>query len=325
MEGSPLRPLPTRPGAPAEPGAATAFVEESLPSLDPEAATALALVDLAGCALEEAAAEAAIDVPLLTAALARGRKALRRSQEALAGSGWCERAERLISERLDADLEPPDPERLAAHMRNCPRCVEHERRLVQAIDSLSAAFAARHEQATPAEPPAPEPAPPRLELVVPPTALPPPAEPAAALEARPLAARLSLVDPAETIPPPRVVPGGPPPVAGTEAEDLEPAAAEPGAVVRLPIPVNRVPAVPVPPVAEPEPEPVPDPEPDAVEPDPEPALAPAPAAIPFAAVPRPSVWGTVAALSWHVLLALAVLLAAATVALSAYGISGGSL
>ncbi|HEX2416179.1 MAG TPA: zf-HC2 domain-containing protein [Thermoleophilaceae bacterium] len=52
------------------------------------------------------------------------------------GSGWCERAERLISDRLDGELRSREVLFLDVHLRNCPRCVEHERRLVQASDAL---------------------------------------------------------------------------------------------------------------------------------------------------------------------------------------------
>jgi len=54
----------------------------------------------------------------------------------LGGSGWCERAEGLISDRLDGVLADTDVRRLDVHLRNCGRCVEHERRLVQATDAL---------------------------------------------------------------------------------------------------------------------------------------------------------------------------------------------
>jgi hypothetical protein len=54
----------------------------------------------------------------------------------LPGSGWCERAEELISNRLDEPLADRDARRLDVHLRNCARCVEHERRLVQATDAL---------------------------------------------------------------------------------------------------------------------------------------------------------------------------------------------
>jgi anti-sigma factor RsiW len=72
----------------------------------------------------------------LSDALARARKELRRSVATLGGSGWCERAERMISDRIDGALADGDTARLDVHLRNCPRCVEHERRLVQATDAL---------------------------------------------------------------------------------------------------------------------------------------------------------------------------------------------
>jgi hypothetical protein len=134
-------------------------VRAELPGLDVDAARALAVVALAGRTRTEAAAIVDDDGELLAEALARGRKSLRRSMFPLAGSGWCERAERLVSDRLDGALDAKGAARLDVHLRNCPRCVEHERRLVQATDSLTASFeqaygvptpAARTEAATPA-------------------------------------------------------------------------------------------------------------------------------------------------------------------------------
>ena len=49
--------------------------------------------------------------------------------------------ERLISDRIDGALAERDEARLDVHLRNCPRCVEHERRLVQATDALVAGVA----------------------------------------------------------------------------------------------------------------------------------------------------------------------------------------
>ena len=72
----------------------------------------------------------------LSEALARARKELRRTVASLGGSGWCERSERMISDRIDGALADGDVRRLDVHLRNCPRCVEHERRLVQAGDAL---------------------------------------------------------------------------------------------------------------------------------------------------------------------------------------------
>jgi hypothetical protein len=113
-----------------------AHVTATLPELDGEAATGLALVALAGRGRAEAAAAVGLDPRAFGYVLARARKALRRSMFPLPGSGWCERAELLVSDRLDGALEAPGPARLEAHLRNCPRCVEHERRLVQATDAL---------------------------------------------------------------------------------------------------------------------------------------------------------------------------------------------
>ena len=136
MEHAPLRPVPTRPG-PIHPAAAERALAATLPELGPREARALALVALAGMPRREAEGELGIGPDELAEALASGRKALRRSLQPLAASGWCERAERLISDRLDGELEQPGAARLDVHLRNCPRCVEHERRLVQATDLLT--------------------------------------------------------------------------------------------------------------------------------------------------------------------------------------------
>ncbi len=160
MEHAPLRPVPTRPAGPVHQAAADRALAVALPELDSRAARALALVALAGRPRAEVAGELGIDPGELAEALASGRKALRRSLQPLTGSGWCERAERLISDRLDGQLEELGAARLDVHLRNCPRCVEHERRLVQATDMLMAEAAA----AAPAPPPAP--ASPPVELTV---------------------------------------------------------------------------------------------------------------------------------------------------------------
>jgi hypothetical protein len=113
-------------------------VAVALPELDERDAQALALVALAGRPRAEVADKLGIGRDDLADALASGRKALRRTVQPLTASGWCERAERLISDRLDGQLEEPGVARLDVHLRNCPRCVEHERRLVQATDVLMA-------------------------------------------------------------------------------------------------------------------------------------------------------------------------------------------
>src|SRR4051794_41496696 len=80
------------------------------------------------------------------------RKALRRSMFPLSASGWCERAERLLSDRIDGAIVPPGPARLDVHLRNCERCVDHERKLSHARDRLVRAFIETHPQSQGAGP-----------------------------------------------------------------------------------------------------------------------------------------------------------------------------
>ncbi len=68
----------------------------------------------------DAARELAVEQSTLAEALATGRKALRRTLEPLPAGGWCERAERLISDRLDGGLDGarrPPPRRPSARLR----------------------------------------------------------------------------------------------------------------------------------------------------------------------------------------------------------------
>jgi anti-sigma factor RsiW len=46
----------------------------------------------------------------------------------------------LVSDRLDGELNAAGAARLDAHLANCPRCSEHEQRLVRAQDRLVTAF-----------------------------------------------------------------------------------------------------------------------------------------------------------------------------------------
>jgi Putative zinc-finger len=153
MERASLRPVPQRPSGPVDPAAALAHVGDRLPGLDEAALQALSLVDLVGRTRPEVCAETGIADAELADTLARARKALRRAAVPLPGSGWCERAERLLSDELDGALDEPGPRRLAAHLANCDRCVEHERRLWQARDQLVISF---EESRAPAPVPAPE-------------------------------------------------------------------------------------------------------------------------------------------------------------------------
>ena len=130
-----LRPVPSRPPGPVDPAEALAFVTASLPALDPAAHSAFSLVVLSG---EPRSSVPGLSADEVSVALAQARKALRRAAYPLPGSGWCERAERLVSDRLDDALE--DFRLLDAHLSNCERCVEHERRVVQTQDALVASF-----------------------------------------------------------------------------------------------------------------------------------------------------------------------------------------
>ncbi|MEA2366847.1 MAG: hypothetical protein QOI32_2359 [Thermoleophilaceae bacterium] len=136
MEHAPLRPVPARPAGPIDPAAAAREVEAWLPTLPPVVVRAFALVVLAERPRSEVAVQLSISESELGELLAAARKELRQTIVTLGGSGWCERAEGLISDRLDGTLADRDAQRLDVHLRNCTRCVEHERRLVQATDAL---------------------------------------------------------------------------------------------------------------------------------------------------------------------------------------------
>jgi hypothetical protein len=285
MERAPLRPVPSRPPGPVDPAEAIAYVERALPQLDAGAVAALALVQLAGCSREEAAGRAGLPLDEAGAALARARKELRRARVTLPGSGWCERAERMISDRFDDTLDPPGPERLAAHLRNCPRCVEHERRLAQAIDVLVEEFVLEAEQVDRAASYLPAP-----ELAEPPG-------PELAVVDGPATAPGPVAAPWRGVPLPQVEPRERPPVPEPEPEPRP----EP-----VPIPEPEVPAValeaPAPPTArEPEPEPVPVPA----------ALASGP--------------GVSSRLAWAIMFGLAILLAVGTIVIAVIGALGGSI
>jgi hypothetical protein len=150
MEHAPLRPVPARPAGPVDPATAVRELGAWLPTLQPLAAEALALVVLSERPRAEVAGSLGVSEEELAKLLATARKELRQTVITLGGSGWCERAEGLISDRLDGILAGRDTRRLDVHLRNCPRCVEHERRLVQATDTLVSGVSGAARGPTPA-------------------------------------------------------------------------------------------------------------------------------------------------------------------------------
>jgi anti-sigma factor RsiW len=157
VEQATLRPVPLRPVGPVDPSEAVAHVIGALPDLGEDAARALSLIEIAGRTRDKAVAEMDVSDDALAELLYSARKALRRSVFPLSASGWCERAERLLSDRIDGVLRPPGPARLDVHLRNCERCVDHERKLSQARENLVRDFIDAHPHtagAGPAERPA---------------------------------------------------------------------------------------------------------------------------------------------------------------------------
>src|SRR3954447_20864301 len=98
LEQATLRPVPLRPVGPVDPAEAFAHVAGALPDLAEDAARALALIEIAGRTRDKAGAEMDVSADLLAELLYSARKALRRSLFPLSASGWCERAERLLSD-----------------------------------------------------------------------------------------------------------------------------------------------------------------------------------------------------------------------------------
>lgn len=151
VEYAPLRPVPLVPAGPVDPERAVEHVAGLLPRLGAEQARALGLTVVAGRGRVDTAREMGLTEPELGRMLATARTALRRSIRPLEGSGWCRRAEALVSSRLDGELDDVGSARLETHLRNCARCVEHERRLVQAQNALVSEFGRAPAAGEPAE------------------------------------------------------------------------------------------------------------------------------------------------------------------------------
>ena len=317
MEHAPLRPVPSRAAGPIDPAAAARELAAALPGLSSVEAGALALVALGNRPRADAAVALGIDEAALAGALANARKELRRTVTTLPGSGWCERAERLISDRLDGPLTGTDAARLDAHLRNCPRCVEHERRLVQATDAWVATLAPR-----------PTPAPPPAGPAEPPAVVPP--EPLTEVPSRPPVEEPETDAPAPPQPPPDEQPPveTPPAEAGTPLAEVPPVEEPP-----VEEPPAEEPPVEAPPIEDPVEEP-PVEEPPVVEaPVEEPPGAGPPvdaSAAHIAAAAEVLVAvrtrrQVAAAITWNALIILAVLLAVVTIGFTVAGILGAEL
>jgi hypothetical protein len=167
VDYAPLRPVPLAPAGPVDLDRAVQHVSTRIPGLGKEYATALALVTVAGRDRSAAATDLGLPEAELGHLLAVARTALRRAARPLEGAGWCLRAETLVSDRLDGALDAARAARLDVHLRNCPRCVEHERRLIQAQNALVAALGRAPADSAPAEltlvPPAAPPEPERAD------------------------------------------------------------------------------------------------------------------------------------------------------------------
>jgi hypothetical protein len=151
---------------PARSDRAEQHVFAALPDLDAVPRRGLALT-LAGVPRAGVASELGLAGAELSAVLAAARKSLRRTRAELQSAGRCERAERVLSDRLDGATAVMDERFLDAHLARCARCRTHDRELTAALEELRAELAA---QATPIEEP------PRAHLrVVPPAPLLPPA------------------------------------------------------------------------------------------------------------------------------------------------------
>ena len=159
---------------PARSDRAEQHVFAALPDLDAVSRRGLALT-LAGVPRAGVASELGLAGAELSAVLASARKSLRRTRAELPSAGRCERAERVLSDRLDGAMSAMDERFLDAHLARCARCRTHEHELTAALGELHAELAAEakpveeppraHLRIVPArpllpEPPRPEPEPP---------------------------------------------------------------------------------------------------------------------------------------------------------------------
>jgi Putative zinc-finger len=158
---------------PARSDRAEQHVFAALPELEAVPRRGLALT-LAGVPRAGIASELGLAGAELSGVLASARKSLRRTRAELPSAGRCERAERVLSDRLDGAMSAMDERFLEAHLARCPRCRTHEHELTAALEELQTELAV---EAKPVEEP------PRAHLrIVPPRPLlpePPRTEPEA--------------------------------------------------------------------------------------------------------------------------------------------------
>jgi Putative zinc-finger len=141
----------------------------ALPDLEAVPRRGLALT-LAGVPRAGVASELGLAGAELSAVLASARKSLRRTRAELPSAGRCERAERVLSDRLDGATSAMDERFLDAHLARCARCRTHQHELTAALEELHAELVA---EAKPVE----EPRRAHLRIVPPRPLLPPPAPP----------------------------------------------------------------------------------------------------------------------------------------------------
>src|SRR5262245_37806539 len=122
---------------PARSDRAEQHVFAALPDLDAVPRRGLALT-LAGVPRAGIASELGLAGAELSAVLASARKSLRRTRAELPSAGRCERAERMLSDRLDGATSAMDERFLDAHLARCARCRTHEHELTAALERLHA-------------------------------------------------------------------------------------------------------------------------------------------------------------------------------------------
>jgi putative zinc finger protein len=172
---------------PARSDRAERHVFAALPDLDAVPRRGLALT-VAGVPRAGVASDLGLAGAELLEVLATARKSLRRTRTELPSGGRCERAERVLSDRLDGATSPMDERFFEAHLRRCARCRTHATELDAALETL------RTELAAP-----PKPVGARLRVVPPLPQLPRAPEPVAHVDVPPPFAPAHPAPPSPTV------------------------------------------------------------------------------------------------------------------------------